>query len=33
MEILYLCTRFEFSKTDNFQKAKNKKVSQNGSLY
>ena len=30
LEIYYLCTRFEFSKTDNFLKSKNKKVSQNG---
>jgi hypothetical protein len=30
---LYLCSRIEFSKTDNFLKVQNKKVSQNGKLF
>ena len=31
-EILYLCARFEFSKTDNFFSDRTEKVSQNGQL-
>ena len=32
LEILYLCNRFRFSKTENFLESKNKKVVQNGKL-